>query len=163
MFFPGERENMLNTKNNTMSLVRYNSALNDYVPTAFSNLVDRFFNETLSRTGGAAYSFVPRVDIVENENAYEIHLAVPGMSKEDFKLDLNDNYLTVSGERKFTKEQKDKNFHSIETQYGTFSRSFGLPENVNASKISAKYNNGILEINVPKDEKKTLKTTITVN
>jgi HSP20 family protein len=146
-----------------MSLVRYNSTLNDFVPTTFSNLIDRFFNESLSRTGGSAYSFVPRVDIVENEKAYEIHVSVPGMNKEDFKLDLNDNYLTVSGERKFTKEQKDKNFHSIETQYGTFSRSFGLPENVDAGKINAKYVNGILEITVPKDEKKTLKTTITVN
>lgn len=146
-----------------MSLVRYNSSLNDFVPTSFSNLIDRFFNETASRQGGSAYSFVPRVDIVENDKAFEIHVAVPGMNKEDFKLDLNDNYLTVSGERKFTKEQNDKNFHSIETQYGNFSRSFGLPESVDASKISAKYNNGILEILVPKDEKKTLKTTIKVN
>jgi HSP20 family protein len=146
-----------------MSLVRYNSTLNDFVPTSFSNLIDRFFNESLSRSGGAAYSFVPRVDIVETEKAYEIHVSVPGMNKDDFKLDLNDNYLTVSGERKFTKEKNDKNFHSIETQYGTFSRSFGLPENVDAGNINAKYNNGILEITVPKDEKKTLKTTIKVN
>lgn len=145
-----------------MSLVRY-SALNDFVPTQFSNLIDRFFNESLSRSGGSSYSFVPRVDIVEHEQAYEIHVAVPGMNKEDFKLDLNDNYLTVSGERKFTKEKNDKNFHSIETQYGTFSRSFALPDNVNASQISAKYENGILEVLVPKDEKKTLKTTIKVN
>jgi HSP20 family protein len=145
-----------------MSLVRYNT-LNEFVPTTFSNLIDKFFNESLSRQGGSAYSFVPKVDIIENEKAYEIHLAVPGVNKEDFKLDLNDNFLTVSGERKFTKEQKDKNYHSIETQYGAFSRSFGLPENVDAAKITAKYNNGILEIVVPKDEKKTLKTTITVN
>jgi HSP20 family protein len=145
-----------------MSLIRYNT-LNDFVPTTFSNLIDRFFDESLSRSGGAAYSFVPRVDIVENDNAFEIHVAVPGMNKEDFKLDLNDNYLTVSGERKFTKEQKDKNFHSVETQYGTFSRSFSLPENVDAAKVNAKYVNGILEITVPKDEKKILKKTISVN
>lgn len=146
-----------------MSLIRYNSSVNDFVPTSFNNLIDRFFNENLSRTGGAAYSFVPRVDIVEHDKAYEIHVAAPGMQKDDFKLDLNDNYLTVSGERKFTKEQNDKNFHSIETQYGTFNRSFALPENADASKINAKYNNGILEITVPKDEKKTLKKTIQVN
>lgn len=146
-----------------MSMVRYNSTLNDFVPTSFNNLIDRFFNESLSRGGGSSYAFVPRVDIVENEKAYEIHLAVPGMNKDDFKLDLNDNYLTVSGERKFTKEQNDKNFHSIETQYGTFSRAFALPENVDASQIKATYNNGILEISVPKDEKKSIKTTIKVN
>jgi HSP20 family protein len=85
------------------------------------------------------------------------------MNKDEFKIDLNDNYLTISGERKFTKEKKDDNYHSIETQYGTFSRSFALPENVDAAKINAKYENGILEINVPKDEKKILKTTIKVN
>jgi HSP20 family protein len=146
-----------------MSLVRYNSTLNDFVPTSFSNLIDRFFNESLSRTGGAAYSFVPRVDIVENEKAYEIHVAAPGMNKEDFKLDLKDNYLTVSGERKFTKEQNEKNFHAIETQYGNFSRSFALPDNVDGARINAKYINGILEITIPKDEKKTLKTTIKVD
>jgi HSP20 family protein len=146
-----------------MSLVRYNSTLNDFVPTSFSNLIDRFFNESLSRTGGAAYSFVPRVDIVENDKAYEIHVAAPGMNKEDFKLDLKDNYLTVSGERKFTKEQNEKNFHSIETQYGNFSRSFALPDNVDGARINAKYNNGILEITIPKDEKKSLKTTIKVD
>ena len=146
-----------------MSLIRYNTAMNDYVPTSFSNLIDRFFNESLSRSGGASYSFVPRTDIVETEKSFEIHVAVPGMNEDDFKLDLNDNYLTVSGERRYTKEQNDKNFHSIETQFGAFSRSFALPENVDANAITAKYNNGILEINVPKDEKKTLKATIKVN
>jgi HSP20 family protein len=146
-----------------MRIVRYNSALNDFVPTSFGNLIDRFFNESATRAGGSAYSFVPRVDIVEAEKAFEIHVAVPGMNKEDFKLDLNDSLLTISGERKFTKEKKDNSFHSIETQYGSFSRSFTLPENVDANNISAKYVNGILEITVPKDEKKTLKTTIKVN
>lgn len=146
-----------------MSLIRYNSALNDYVPTSFSNLFDRFFNDTMARSGGSAYSFVPRVDIIEEDKAFEVHVAVPGMSKDDFKIDLNDNYLTISGERKFNREKKEDNFYSMETQYGTFSRSFSLPENVDASKISAKYVNGILEITIPKDEKKILKSTIKVN
>lgn len=146
-----------------MSIVRYNSALNDFVPTTFSNLIDRFFTESAGRAGGSAYSFVPRVDIVEDEKAFEIHAAVPGMNKEDFRIDLNDNLLTLSGERKFTKERKENNFHSFETQYGTFSRSFSLPENVDASKITAKYNNGILEITIPKDEKKVLKSTVKVS
>jgi HSP20 family protein len=154
---------MFNQKIKIMSLVRYNSALNDFVPTSFNNLIDRFFNESLSRSGGSSYSFVPRVDVVETENAYEIHVSVPGVTKEDFKIDLNDSLLTISGERKFTKEKKENNFRSIETQYGTFSRSFSLPENVDAAKIDAKYVNGILEITVPKDEKKTLKASIKVN
>lgn len=145
-----------------MSLVRYSTA-NDFVPTSFSNLIDRFFNDSVARSGGSSYAFVPKVDIIENEKAYEISVAVPGISKDDFKVDLNDNLLTVSGERKFSKEKKENNLHVLETQYGNFSRSFSLPEDVDASKIDAKYNNGILEITVPKDEKKTLKTTIKVN
>jgi HSP20 family protein len=145
-----------------MSIVRY-STVNDFVPTSFSNLIDRFFNESLSRAGGSAYSFVPKVDIFESEKAYELHLAVPGVTKEDFKIDLNDNQLTVSGERKFSKEKKENNLYVVESQYGNFSRVFSLPEDVDASKITAAYNNGILEISIPKDEKKTLKSSIKVN
>ncbi len=142
--------------------MRYNTVLNDFVPTSFNHLVDRFFNESMGRSGGSAYSFVPKVDIIEDEKAFEIHLAVPGMSKEDFKIDLKDNQLTVSGERKFRNGVEEKNYRSVETQYGAFSKIFVLPENVNAERIEAKYNNGILELVVPKDEKKLLKTTIKV-
>jgi HSP20 family protein len=145
-----------------MSIIRYNTA-NDFTPTSFSNLIDRFFSESVARSGGSSYSFVPKVDVLENEKAFIINVAVPGVSKEDFKIDLNDNYLTISGERKFKNEKTEHNFHSVETQYGSFSRSFSLPENVDAASISAQYNNGILEITVPKDEKKILKTTIKVN
>lgn len=146
-----------------MKIVRYNSASNDFVPTSFSTLIDRFFNDSVAQRGGSAYSFTPRVDILENEKAFEIQLAVPGMNKEDFKIDLKDNYLTISGERKFTAEKKEQKYQTVETQFGTFSRSFSLPDNVNAADISAKYTNGILEIVVPKDEKKALKSIITVN
>jgi HSP20 family protein len=142
-----------------MSVIRYNA--NDFVPTSFSTLVDKFFNDSLARAGGS--TFVPKVDIVETSEAFEVQLAVPGLNKEDFNIELNDNYLTVSGERKFSNEKKEKSYHSIETHYGSFSRSFSLPENVDASKINAKYNNGILELTIPKDEKKALKQTIKVS
>ena len=146
-----------------MSIIRYKSSLNDFVPTAFSSVFDHLMNESVRRSGGSQYSFVPKVDIVEGDKAFEIQVIVPGVKKEDFKIDLNDNLLTVSGERKFTKEKKENNFHRIESTYGTFSRSFSLPENVDAGAISAAYVDGILEIRVPKDEKKALKTTIKVN
>lgn len=141
-----------------MSIIRYNP--NDFVPSTFSSLVDRFFNESLARTGGSV--FTPKVDVIENETAYEVQVAVPGLNKEDFKIEINDGYLTVSGERKFTNEKKDENFHSIETNYGSFSRSFTLPDNADGSKITAQYTNGILELIIPKDEKKVLKQTIKV-
>ena len=142
-----------------MSIIRYKTS--DLLPTSFSSLVDGFFNDSLTRSGGSA--FLPKVDIIENETSYELHVAAPGLSKEDFNIELNDNSITVSGERKFLNEKNEKNYHSIETKYGSFSRSFSLPENVDSSKINAKYNNGILELTIPKDEKKAIKTTIKVN
>ncbi len=146
-----------------MASVKYNTLVNDFVPTSFNHLIDKFFHENAARAGGSSYSFVPRVDIFENENAFDLHLAAPGLTKEDFKIDLNENRLTVSGERKLKYEKNEKNFHSVETQYGSFSRSFVLPENVDATKISAKYENGILALVVPKDEKKILKASIKVD
>jgi HSP20 family protein len=148
-----------------MSIIRYNA--NDFVPTSFSNLIDRFFNESLTRTGGSSLerqgdTFVPKVDVIENDNSFEIHFAVPGLNKEDFKIELKDKSLTVSGERKFTNEVKDKKFRTVETNFGSFSRSFSLPENVDSEKINAKYDKGILELTIPKDEKKALKQTIAV-
>lgn len=146
-----------------MSLVKYNSRLNAFTPTSFSNLIDSFFTDSIARSGGSTYSFVPRADVIEEDKAFEIHVAVPGMNKDEFKIDLNDNYLTISGERKYTKEKKEDHYRSLETQYGSFSRSFSLPENVDGEKISAQYTNGILVVTVPKDEKKTLKQSIKVN
>lgn len=142
-----------------MSIIRYNPS--DFTPASFSSLVDKFFNDSLTRSG--QNSFVPKVDVIEGEKAFELHVEVPGMKKEDFNIEINDNHLTISGERKFSTEKKEKDFHSIETRYGSFSRSFTLPDTVNADKINAKYNNGILELTLPKDEKKLLKSTIKVD
>lgn len=145
-----------------MSITRYNVVLDDFVPTSFNQLVDRFFNESVGRSGGSVYSFQPKADIIENEKSFGIHLAVPGMKKDDFKIDLKDRELTVSGERKHSTEKNDKFFRSFQTEYGSFSRTFVLPETVDFENIQAKYENGILELVVPKDEKKLLKTTIAV-
>lgn len=141
-----------------MTLVKYSDF--DRMPTTFSSLLDNFFNESVSRT--RLQNFRPGVDIVETDKSYEIKLAVPGMNKEDFDLDINDGVLIISGERKFEKKEDGKNYHSVETQYGKFSRTFNLPDHVIASKIDATYTNGILNINIPKDEKKALKTSIQV-
>jgi HSP20 family protein len=146
-----------------MSIVRYSTDLDGFVPTTFSQLVDRFFNESVSRSGGSAYSFIPKADIIESEKGFEIDVMMPGMNKEDIKIELKDNQLTVSGERKFLKEKSKDRFNSLETTYGTFSRTFALPDNVDSEKIQARYNNGVLELVVPKDEKKLLKATIKVS
>ncbi|MEQ8714909.1 MAG: Hsp20/alpha crystallin family protein [Cyclobacteriaceae bacterium] len=143
-----------------MSLIKYNTS--DYRPVSFNSFLDRFFNEGFdpSATGGSR--FTPQVDIFENEKAFEIQLAVPGMNKNDFAIEMNDGMLTLSGERKFEKEKNDKNFHSIESHYGSFKRSFHLPKEIKADKVEAKYENGILFVTVPKDEKQLMTRQISV-
>jgi HSP20 family protein len=146
-----------------MSLVKYNSLVNDFVPTSFSNVIDRLFNDNVARAGGStAYTFLPKVDVFEDEKAFEVHVAVPGMNKEDFKIDVNEDRLTISGERRVKKERNENHFRSVETQYGSFSRTFSLPENIDKNKIEAEYKNGILELVLPKDEKKMVKASIRV-
>lgn len=141
-----------------MTLVRYNP-FDEFVPTSWNSILDNIFADDEKK---ATRQFTPRVDIAENKDNYEIHIAVPGMKKEDFHLELKDHNLVISGERKWKEESKDKNFHRVETQYGSFQRSFNLPDNVNTEKIIASYNDGILEIDIPKDAKKELTTTIKI-
>jgi HSP20 family protein len=146
-----------------MNIVKYNTLVNDFVPTSFNHVLDRFFNDSAARSGGSyAHAFVPKVDVFENEKSFEVQFALPGMNKEDFKIDVHENRLTVSGERKQTKEKKENNFRTIETQYGSFSRSFSLPDNIDVNNIEAEYKNGILELTLPKDEKKIVKASIKI-
>ena len=144
-----------------MTLVRYNPGLRNFGTRSFNTMLDRFFNDTLESHNGSG--FVPAVDISEADKSFQLEFAVPGFKKEDFNIDFNDGQLTISGERKFEKEQTDVNYHARETRYGTFSRSFHLPENINDKKIEAVYTDGILKVIIPKDEKKVLKRTIKIN
>lgn len=140
-----------------MSIVRRNSDV--FVPATVDSFLDRFFNDSFVQNKS---SFNPRVDIAETDKAFEIHVAVPGFDKKDFNIDLNKGKLTISGERKFENEKKEKNYYSIQTEYGKFSRSFQLPDNVKQKGISASYENGILSVTIPKDEAKKIASKIEV-
>jgi len=141
-----------------MKLVRYNH-LDNQVPAAFSTVLDRLFADSL---GPALKPFSPAVDISEDEKSYEIQVALPGMKKTDFKIDLVDRKLTISGERKREEKKEGKNFHSTETQYGEFKRSFFVPEDVIEDGVEASYQDGLLSLVLPKKEKKVMKATIEV-
>jgi len=141
-----------------MRLAKYNQPESTY-PATFSNLLDRFFNDSI---GQNIKQFTPAVDISEDENQFEIQVSVPGMKKEDFNLEITDGRLTISGERKMEEKKEGKNFHSLETHYGSFSRSFYLPENVKEEGIVASYEDGLLKVNLPKQEKKVNKSKIEV-
>ena len=95
-------------------------------------------------------AFVPTVNTREGEFAYHVDVDLPGVKKEDIKVDLNKGVLTISGERKTKEEVKQEDYYKIETYFGKFSRSFTLPDNVDIEKKKKKSDNGVLEIVIPK-------------
>jgi HSP20 family protein len=97
--------------------------------------------------------WAPRVDIAEDDKEYVINAELPGITKDDVKVSVENGVLSISGERKSEKEEKGKKYHRIEQTYGSFMRSFTLPEGSSGEKISAEFRDGILKVHVPKDEK----------
>ena len=118
----------------------------------FERMFDSFFGVDRRRSDLQTFDWVPRVNVEELEDRFEITAEVPGMTKEDISIDLQENMLTIKGEKKIEKEQKDRNYHICERSYGTFQRAFTLPENVNIDGIEAEYDNGVLKVAVPKTE-----------
>lgn len=144
-----------------MSLIKYNPRTFRTFTT--NNLFDDLFNDRFfNNDTTVGKSFTPQVDISETDKAFELSFAVPGIKKNEINIDLNEGQLIVSGERKFEEKKEEKNFHSVETRYGSFSRSFHLPDNIDANKVEAKYEDGLLNITIPKDEKKIQKKTIAI-
>ena len=96
--------------------------------------------------------WAPLVDIEENENGYLIKADLPGLSKDDVHVTLENGVLSISGERKQEKEEKDKKYHRVERVYGRFVRSFTLPEDADPDQISAQFKDGVLEVRIGKSE-----------
>ncbi|MGD9328623.1 MAG: Hsp20/alpha crystallin family protein [Cyclobacteriaceae bacterium] len=142
-----------------MTLIKYNPYVRNRYPGSFVNLFDKFFYDRLEDS--SADRFLPSANILETEKAYEVQLAVPGMKKEDFNIDLEDGKLFISGERHF-ENGEGTTLHQNEIHQGSFKRVFHLPEDADQKKISANYENGILYIEVVKDVKKVLKQKISV-
>lgn len=119
-------------------------------------LFDDFFrpwNDWLDTSGIMGRTLnVPAVNIAESKDDFNLSLAVPGMKKNDFKIDVNGNMLTISCEKKEEKEEKEEMYSHKEYNYSSFSRSFTLPEDVNKEKIDAHYENGVLKLSLPKKE-----------
>ncbi len=117
----------------------------DYLNSVMNSLDEQSVESGIS-------AFTPTVNSRETEDAYFIEIDLPGVKKDDIEIDVKDNVLTVSGERKVKEEMKEENYYKIESRYGKFTRSFTLPKNVNIDKISANSENGVLEIKIPKLE-----------
>jgi HSP20 family protein len=114
----------------------------------------RFFPSQSQSDNGSSEQAVwaPRTDLVESEDAYRIHLDLPGMRKDDLTINYQDNQLTVSGERTSDRTDENEEYVRVERSFGHFYRSFTLPRTVNAEDISATYENGVLTVRVPKTE-----------
>ena len=118
--------------------------------------IDRFFDEAFvpTRRQVREGDWAPRVDISEDDGKIVLRADLPGVNEKDVSVKVEDNVLTLSGERKFEKETDEENFHRVERTYGSFTRGFSLPETVDTDKIKAKYDKGVLTISIPKVETK---------
>jgi len=128
-----------------MALIRWNNRL----PLAdmFSNFLDSDFIDYFNKRGSD-----PAANILEHPESFELNLAAPGLKKEDFKINLDNNVLTISSDLENEKHEEGKNFTRKEFFYGSFSRSFTLPKTINIDKIQAEYENGILTVMLPKKD-----------
>ena len=116
--------------------------------------MNRLFRETFNEAGRdeslTTSSFAPAVDVYEDEHKVTLKIEVPGIDEKDIDVRVENNTLTVHGERKIEKEEKEENYRRVERQYGSFTRTFTLPQTVDTENVSATYDKGVLKIALPK-------------
>lgn len=135
-------------------LTRTNNNSSSYLPT-WSSWIDDIFNRELSPVFSQNFNTglsLPKVNIKETAEAYFVEVAIPGLKKSDFQVDLDNQILTISSEVEEKNDETQENYTRREFGYSSFKRSFTLPESVDDGKIKAKYNEGILSIHLPKKE-----------
>jgi HSP20 family protein len=126
----------------------------------FGRLPSRLFDfEPLARPASMPGALVPRIDVSETDDAIQLAAELPGMEEKDVDLAVQDDVLTIRGEKKLEKEEKRKDYHLVERQYGSFQRSFSLPDSVDRDKIGARFEKGVLHVTLPKtaQAKKTVR------
>lgn len=143
-----------------MTLVKYAPSHFRNNAFGFNRLFDELFDKNVSSSLGSDTAFnTPAVNIAEDEKGYSIDLAAPGYAESELNVKLENNLLTIEGKREESKEEVvEGKVNRKEFQYGSFSRSFKMPREIDSENIAAKYNNGILSISVPKTEKEQNKT-----
>jgi len=117
--------------------------------------INQLFEDSVgktSRDGIALSAWTPAVDIYEDENSFLVKLELPEVDKKNVKINLHDNTLSISGERRIENEEKSGGYHRVERSYGEFYRSFSLPPNVNTEGINAQFKDGVLRLTLPKKE-----------
>src|SRR3954468_14146228 len=120
---------------------------------SLQNEMNRLFNTVFDTPStGATRRWVPAMDLVETAEAFVLRADLPGLTQDDVNIEIEDNVLTVSGERKAEHESKEEGFYRLERAFGAFSRSLTLPKGVNAEAVAASFTNGVLEVRIPKPE-----------
>jgi len=132
-----------------MRLVKWNPGYMRTFHRNFDDLFDEFFGTPDVRDR----SWVPRVDVTEHEDRFEVEAEIPGMEKNEIAIEVQDRMLAIRGEKKGDEEKKTEGCHIRERHWGRFERTFTLPDNVEVDKIDAAYKNGVLTIAIPKIEK----------
>src|SRR5215212_8301996 len=122
-------------------------------PEPFSGDLHRLFN-TLFEDSSVAQRWVPSMDLVESDDHFLLKADLPGLAEEDVNIEVRDNALTISGERKAEHEKRERGWYRVERAFGSFSRSLSLPEGVDADAITAGFDNGVLTVTIPKPEQR---------
>jgi HSP20 family protein len=134
-----------------MSLVRWSDPFHEFAQ--LQNRINRVFTDAYGRNDEGlmtAGTWVPPVDIYQNgDHEIVLKAELPDMTREDIDITVDNGTLTLKGEKKFSNEVKEESFHRIERHYGTFSRSFSLPQTVDTGKVGAEYKNGVLTVRLP--------------
>lgn len=137
-----------------MAIIRWNPFQELH---SMQDAINKLFDETFSQRSPKKHTdegsiFSPLVDIYETKEEIKMDIELPGMKLDDIKVNIEEDYLIIEGERKDETEEKDRSYHRVERIYGKFSRSFNLPSNIDKEKINASFNEGVLNITLPKKE-----------
>jgi HSP20 family protein len=141
-----------------MAIVRWDPGRDlDLLQSDVNRLFDAFFGArgTNRGNGGAAQRWVPAMDLTEEENEYVLRADLPGLSEDDVEIEVKDDVLTISGERRYEHENRHEGFYRVERSFGRFSRSLDLPSGIDAEALSADFDRGVLEVHIPKPEQGT--------
>jgi len=131
------------------------------VSSAFTEIMNRFFADDIFSTGLEKTGWNPRVDVYEKDNHFIVKADIPGMNEKDLNVEIDNQIMTISGTKEEEHETKEKNYHQIERNYGSFCRTVSLPENIETERINAEYKQGVLTVTLPKN-KETISKKIQV-
>jgi HSP20 family protein len=138
-----------------MALVRWDSGREvDSLQSEVDRVFDAFFGTRPANGNGAARRWVPAMDLAEDGEHLVLRADLPGLTEDDVEVEVKDGVLTVSGERKAEEKKEGEGFYRVERAFGSFSRSLSLPKGIDADKVTAEFDNGVLEVRIPKPEER---------